>query len=134
MEEQTVVEEQGKVPKQQESSEDISASVPRVELGGNDNSPNGVAAPRGRGRPRKSSTERRLAPASDGPKRGRGRPKGSVNKKPAMSLKVPSRRGRPRKYPLPSSEGSQNRTSAQECRAASMKICAPQLLSPTMFT
>ncbi|XP_061616663.1 translation initiation factor IF-2 [Phyllopteryx taeniolatus] len=77
--------------------------APRIELGdGDNNSPNGIAAPRGRGRPRKSSAERRPAPTSDGPKRGRGRPKGSVNKKPPMSLAL-FQAGRPRRKQIPPS-------------------------------
>ncbi|XP_077363772.1 uncharacterized protein LOC144007771 [Festucalex cinctus] len=76
---------------------DSAKKAPRFELDGDDNtSPNGIATPRGRGRPRKSSGERRVRPAADGPKRGPGRPKGSVNRKPAMSLAL-YQTGRPRR-------------------------------------
>ncbi|XP_029023493.1 chromosomal protein D1 [Betta splendens] len=88
---------------------------------------------KGRGRPRKSAEQKRLdyrEPITDDsqPKRGRGRPKGSLNKKPpayrvqgkvgrplrtyvplaierrSRLRKQPAKRGRPRKYPLPSPE------------------------------
>ncbi|XP_061903588.1 chromosomal protein D1-like [Entelurus aequoreus] len=105
---------------------------------------NGIPkTPRGRGRPRMSSSERKQVPADDPlrPKRGRGRPKGSLNKKlfdevrlqagrprrkhippSRLEIRVPrktgkrgrprnemSGRGHPRKYPLPSTEGSKKR-------------------------
>ncbi|KAM9776579.1 chromosomal protein D1 [Syngnathus typhle] len=84
------------------------SKAPRVELGDDDNnspvnnSPNCIATSRGRGRPRKSSAERRPAPTVDGPRRGRGRPKGSVNKKPTMSLAL-FQAGRPRRKQIPPS-------------------------------
>ncbi|XP_077405550.1 uncharacterized protein LOC144037715 [Vanacampus margaritifer] len=94
-----------KVTSEDESDEmgrtdDSAKKEPRVEL--DKNSPNGIATPRGRGRPRKSSAERRRAPATDGAKRGPGRPKGSVNKKPAMSVAL-FQAGRPRRKQIPPS-------------------------------
>lgn len=86
---------------------------------------------RGRGRPRKSIEQNKLGTDGSQPvKRGRGRPKGSLNKKPPAyrvhgkvgrprkvhilpvsgrkrgqpRQKPPNKRGRPRKYPLPSPE------------------------------
>ncbi|KAK2920994.1 hypothetical protein Q8A73_000479 [Channa argus] len=97
------------------------------------NSSNGISdmPRRGRGRPRKSIRQKSddqkesITDASQPVKRGRGRPKGSLNKKPpaygkvgrplrvhvqtavekrGWSRKQPAKRGRPRKYPLPSPE------------------------------
>ncbi|XP_077598975.1 uncharacterized protein LOC144214469 isoform X2 [Stigmatopora nigra] len=103
--------------KSEDDSDGSSRKAPRT-----DGDRSSVATPRGRGRPRKSSAERRPPPSADGPKRGWGRPKGSVNRKPAVSLphfqagrprrkavapsrlviRLPgkhSKRGRPRKVP-----------------------------------
>ncbi|XP_077403866.1 uncharacterized protein LOC144036839 [Vanacampus margaritifer] len=110
-----------KVTSEDESDEVGRKKKPRIELDGDDNnSPNGIATPRRRGRPRKSSAERRAPP---GPKRGRGRPrkhpgagaagggpaarrgrgrprKSDAVKRPAASYDGPPRkRGRPRKHP-----------------------------------
>ncbi|XP_077446343.1 uncharacterized protein LOC144066844 isoform X2 [Stigmatopora argus] len=79
--------------KSEDESDGSSRKAPRTD---GDHSPNGVAAPRGRGRPRKSSAEHRPPPSADGPKKGRGRPRGSVNRKPAVSLAL-FQAGRPRR-------------------------------------
>ncbi|XP_061753484.1 chromosomal protein D1-like [Nerophis ophidion] len=65
---------------------------------------NGIPkTPRGRGRPRMSSSERKQVPADDPlrPKRGRGRPRGSLNKK--MFDEVRFQAGRPRRKHIPPS-------------------------------
>ncbi|XP_077364178.1 uncharacterized protein LOC144008018 [Festucalex cinctus] len=102
----------------EDESDNSAKKEPRVERDGDDDPlPNGIAAPRGRGRPRKSTAERRAPP---GPKRGRGRPKkhlvtggapagrrargrprkSDAVKRPAASYDGPPRqRGRPRKHP-----------------------------------
>ncbi|AWP21538.1 putative ABC transporter F family member 4-like [Scophthalmus maximus] len=95
------------------------------------NASNGIAPQRRRGRPRKSVEQKsrdQQELVTGQTKRGRGRPKGSLNKKPPVKKvhgKVgrprtvhvapvtgrrgrprlqPAKRGRPRKYPLPSPE------------------------------
>nr|XP_061808740.1 serine/arginine repetitive matrix protein 1-like [Nerophis lumbriciformis] len=80
----------------EDESEGSFVKAPRID---GDNSPNGIAVPRGRGRPRKSSAERRPPPSADGSRRGRGRPKGSINKKPSVSLAI-FQASRPRRKPV----------------------------------
>lgn len=62
---------------------------------------------KGRGRPRKTVAQERVAVDADGDqpaKRGRGRPKGSFKKKYNLLEEQRKRPGRPRKYPLPPPE------------------------------
>lgn len=62
---------------------------------------------KGRGRPRKTVAEEKVAEDADGDqpaKRGRGRPKGSFKKKYNLLEEQRKRPGRPRKYPLPPPE------------------------------